>query len=200
MQQPLETQSMYNPPNITDAPTHTDVLLGRGVSTNRHPGNENFRLIVGRHVDVYVTSTKKQKMNISKSVVEQLHKLSPPGRFLEKNTGTGLWQEVDQKRALEKTAQALRDGAAPLRKKMAEDLSIIMSSGDHQGPPPKKQRADNPVLEVLQSTQRNQQAQLQSAIDEDEFTREMGPDEHFFDLCNSAPINVFGSGDTNIFD
>ena len=35
---------------MTDKPTHTDVLLGRGVATNRHPGNENFRAIVSRHV------------------------------------------------------------------------------------------------------------------------------------------------------
>ena len=35
---------------VTYAPTHTDVLLGRGVATNRHPGNENFRAIVGQHV------------------------------------------------------------------------------------------------------------------------------------------------------
>lgn len=31
-------------------PTDTDVLLGRGVSTNRHPGNVNFRSIVSEHV------------------------------------------------------------------------------------------------------------------------------------------------------
>ena len=34
--------------NIT--PTDTDVLLGRGVATNRHPGNENFRAIIAQHV------------------------------------------------------------------------------------------------------------------------------------------------------
>ena len=36
--------------NINIMPTHTDVLLGRGVATNRHPGNENFRAIVAQHV------------------------------------------------------------------------------------------------------------------------------------------------------
>lgn len=301
--------NMQQQPKETNAPTHADVLLGRGVATNRHPGNENFRAIVGRHVEAYVTSTKKQKMNISKSIVEQVHTLSPPGKFLERNSDTGLWHEVDQKRALEKTAQALRDGAAPLRKRMAEDLSVILSISDH-GPRPKKQRTSNPVLEVLPSMQRNQQAQLhqqnqsaapclsrqpflsqmvqskassslalpenplginsmdanndqdqelaqvlshtfmqqmsalqrkeleetanicltsmpssmtndfpsmtsseraniavtaqliqdKNAIDEEEFSREMGPDEHFFDLCDSAPMNVFDGGDTNIFD
>lgn len=31
-------------------PTNNDVLLGRGVATNRHPGNENYRAIVSLHV------------------------------------------------------------------------------------------------------------------------------------------------------
>jgi hypothetical protein len=28
-------------------PHHQDVLCGRGVTTNRHPGNESFRSLVG---------------------------------------------------------------------------------------------------------------------------------------------------------
>ena len=35
---------------MTDKPTDNDVLLGRGVATNRHPGNETFRAIVSQHV------------------------------------------------------------------------------------------------------------------------------------------------------
>ena len=38
-------------------PTDSDVLLGRGVATNRHPGNENFRRIVSEHV---VSSQKEE--------------------------------------------------------------------------------------------------------------------------------------------
>lgn len=73
---------------------------------------------------VYVTSTKKQKMMISRSIVDKVKKaLVPPGRFLEKDPETDLWSEVGDKKALEKTAQALRDGAAPLRKQMSEDFS-----------------------------------------------------------------------------
>ena len=36
--------------NFVIKPTHTDVLLGRGVGTNRHAGNTNFRHIVSQHV------------------------------------------------------------------------------------------------------------------------------------------------------
>lgn len=30
-----------------EQPHHHDVLCGRGVTTNRHPGNESFRSLVG---------------------------------------------------------------------------------------------------------------------------------------------------------
>lgn len=36
--------------HVTDKPSLTDVLLGRGVATNRHPGNENFRSIVSQYI------------------------------------------------------------------------------------------------------------------------------------------------------
>ncbi|KAL7523345.1 hypothetical protein ACHAWF_000489 [Thalassiosira exigua] len=71
----------------------------------------------------YVTSTKKQKLEIIKSIVDHVKtKLEPPGRFLEKNRGTKLWQEVDEKHALEKTAQALRDGGSLIRKQLCEGI------------------------------------------------------------------------------
>lgn len=104
---------------MTDQPTHTDVLLGRGVATTRHPGNRRFRSIVSEHLTLYATSTKKQKMMISRSIVDRIRE---EGEFLEKRAGTSSWHAVDDRRALEKTAQALRDGAAPIRKRLTENL------------------------------------------------------------------------------
>jgi hypothetical protein len=69
-----------------------------------------------------VTSTKKQKMKISRSIVEAVRSLEPPGRFLEKDQGTGKWYDIGDKKAVEKTSQALRDGAASLRKQLSQDL------------------------------------------------------------------------------
>jgi len=61
-------------------------------------------------------------MMISRTIVDRIHN-EFNARFLEKNSGTGLWNEVKDRRALEKTAQALRDGVAPLKKKLAAELS-----------------------------------------------------------------------------
>lgn len=61
-------------------------------------------------------------MAISRSIVEAVRSLHPPGRFLDKDPQTGLWFDVGHKRAVEKTSQALRDGAATLRKQLSADL------------------------------------------------------------------------------
>ncbi|CAB9511726.1 Nitrilase family, member 2 [Seminavis robusta] len=105
-----------------EQPHKHDVLCGRGVTTNRFPGNESFRSLVSLNKELYVTSTKRQKMSISRSIVEAVRSLKPPGRFLEKNPVTGMWSDIGDRKAIEKTSQALRDGAAGLRKELSEDL------------------------------------------------------------------------------
>ncbi|KAL3921005.1 MAG: hypothetical protein SGILL_002984 [Bacillariaceae sp.] len=105
-----------------EQPHHHDVLCGRGVTTNRHPGNASFRALVGLNKEQYITSTKREKMAISRSIVEAVRSLNPPGRFLDKSPETGLWFDVGHKRAVEKTSQALRDGAALLRKQLSADM------------------------------------------------------------------------------
>jgi hypothetical protein len=70
-----------------------------------------------------VTSTKRQKMAISRSIVEAVRSMSPQGRFLEKNLATNMWADIGDRKAIEKTSQALRDGAAILRKQLSHDLN-----------------------------------------------------------------------------
>lgn len=86
----------------------------------------NISLLLSHHRSQreYVTSTKTEKMEITRGIVEHIQtQLNPPGRFLEKDAETGRWKEVDIKRAHEKTAQALRDGAAPLRKRLSDEIT-----------------------------------------------------------------------------
>lgn len=109
------------------------MLLGRGVSTNRRAGNAYFREIVSHHMEEYLTSTKTHKMEITRRVIALIHTLNPPGRFLEKDALTDSWKEVTMKRAHEKAAQALRDGAALLRSKRpvsdeVTSLDVYMSA------------------------------------------------------------------------
>jgi len=59
-------------------------------------------------------------MDISRSIVRSIrHK---GGRFLDKDPVTSILYDVGDRKAIEKTSQALRDGAAELRKQLSEDL------------------------------------------------------------------------------
>ena len=73
--------------------------------------------------ELYVSSNKRDKMAISRSIVEAVRARSPPGRFLEKDVDTGLWFDIGDKKAIEKTSQALRDGAAAYRRQLSDDMS-----------------------------------------------------------------------------
>lgn len=100
-----------------------DVLCGRGVTTNRHEGNVQYRSLVALYKEEYVTSTKKQKMKISRNLVQAIRSLNPPGRFLDKDPSTGHWFDIGDRKAIEKTSQALRDGAKQVRQQLSQDLS-----------------------------------------------------------------------------
>lgn len=59
-------------------------------------------------------SSKKGKSHISRCLVECIRNLNPPGRFLKKKSGSGVWEDVGDDVAREKTSQALRDAVSAL--------------------------------------------------------------------------------------
>jgi hypothetical protein len=85
-----------------------DVLLGRGGATNNHPGNQKFRAIVAEHQIEYLQARKKEKVVIARRIVAIVHKNG--GRFLKRSPDAETWEQVTDKRAQEKTSQALREG------------------------------------------------------------------------------------------
>jgi hypothetical protein len=97
-----------------------DVLCGRGGGTNAHVGNSHWRMLVAANKQLYITLPKRQKMLLSRSIVNAVRSQNPPGRFLQKDNKSNLWFDVGDQRAQEKTSQALREGAPDIRKKVAE--------------------------------------------------------------------------------
>jgi hypothetical protein len=70
---------------------------------------------VAANKELYVSLPKKQKMLLSQSIVNAVRAQQPPGRFLQKDNSTERWFDVGDKRAQEKTSQALREGAPEIR-------------------------------------------------------------------------------------
>lgn len=91
-----------------------DVLSGRGGGTNVHPGNRNFRDLINLHRRSYLKARKNDKPAISRAIVRSIRDTT--GRFLRKDDKTGLWFEIGDDAAREKTSQALRQRAPEMRK------------------------------------------------------------------------------------
>jgi len=117
-QVPIMNYSQYPLKGIPEAHAH-DVLCGRGGGTNNHIGNSHWRMLVAANKQLYITLPKRQKMLLSRSIVNAVRSQNPPGRFLQKEGKTKLWFDVGDQRAQEKTSQALREGAPDIRKKVA---------------------------------------------------------------------------------
>lgn len=99
-----------------ETPSHSDVLAGRGNACNYHPGNEYFRALVRKHKKAYVACSKPQKARFSRLIVDEIY--SRNGRFLKQDSTTKLWHDIGDKKALDKTRQALREGAPVLVKEI----------------------------------------------------------------------------------
>ncbi|KAL3923878.1 MAG: hypothetical protein SGILL_001388 [Bacillariaceae sp.] len=109
-----ETDSSGLPPNAVDEQgnilvTDHDILCGRGGLTNHHQGNKRFRDVVALHRPDYVRAPKVQKPSVARVIVRAIRNGDPPGRFLRKDEKTGKWIDIGDKKAAEKTSQALRE-------------------------------------------------------------------------------------------
>jgi hypothetical protein len=91
-----------------------DVLSGRGGGTNVHPGNRNFRDLINLHRRAYLKARKNDKPAISRAIVRAIRDAN--GKFLKKDEKSGLWFEIGDDAAREKTSQALRQRAPEMRK------------------------------------------------------------------------------------
>eukprot|EP00545_Synedropsis_sp_CCMP1620_P000493 CAMPEP_0119032280 /NCGR_PEP_ID=MMETSP1176-20130426/41973_1 /TAXON_ID=265551 /ORGANISM="Synedropsis recta cf, Strain CCMP1620" /LENGTH=562 /DNA_ID=CAMNT_0006988691 /DNA_START=150 /DNA_END=1835 /DNA_ORIENTATION=- len=116
------------------APHPHDVLCGRGGGTNNHVGNSHWRMLVAANKQLYVTLPKRQKMLLSRSIVNAVRSQNPPGRFLQKDAKSDLWYDVGDQRAQEKTSQALREGAPDIRSKITGTKGETLSTDEPTTP------------------------------------------------------------------
>eukprot|EP00934_Nitzschia_sp_Nitz4_P005284 Nitzschia sp. Nitz4//scaffold169_size48518//19103//20803//NITZ4_007070-RA/size48518-processed-gene-0.92-mRNA-1//-1//CDS//3329538382//5274//frame0 len=99
-------------------PRDEDVLCGRGGAANQHPGNITYRNLVNSNKDFYIACLKQEKLKISKSIVATIREQR--GRFLDRDANDQTWHDIGDKKAVEKTSQALREGQPQRRQKLAE--------------------------------------------------------------------------------
>lgn len=122
---PMQSQSLKQEITITP----NDVLLGRGGGTNRHNGNIYYRNLVSRKQPAYVQAKKMDKSVIAKSIVANIRERN--GRFLKNDAGS--WVDVGDRRATEKTSQALREGLSGRMRDVVRESGVGLSTLEKMG-------------------------------------------------------------------
>jgi len=120
-----------------------------------HAGNIQFRDWVHiRKNDYNLASSKAEKAQVAKEVVELVRSQDPPGRFLQKDPtsgGTqGWWVELDEDRIMAKTSQALREGAPLIR--AAHQSELKQPQRTKSGRRPRKTKPASPPAEETPTT------------------------------------------------
>ena len=101
---------------------NNDIIGGRGSLPLRHPGNISYRKIVNSNKQAYIKCMKNDKLRLSRSIVAAIRETG--GRFLERvspynkdEDGTPVaYRDIGDRRAIEKTSQALREGQPKLKR------------------------------------------------------------------------------------
>lgn len=120
---PTSYENRISGSEVIDGFRNNDVILGRGGRTNKHIGNRQFRALVSKFRSSYIVADKLDKSPIARFIVETVRSLNPPGRFV-KCDDFGHWYDVGNKRALEKTTQALREGGVGVAAALLETTRI----------------------------------------------------------------------------
>ena len=100
-----------------------DIILGRsGKQINIQPGNKAYRKVVNSNKLAYATCERHEKIRISRSIVGAMREIG--GRFLEQieyGNNTVAYRDIGDKKAVQKTSQALREGQSKLLKKLQKN-------------------------------------------------------------------------------
>jgi hypothetical protein len=107
-----EVEPSSNSQAITSNYNDKDVLSGRGGGTNLHSGNRYYRELIFNHRETYDEASKANKPNVSRKIVKMVR--DSGGRFLRKD-GQGLYHDIGNTSAREKTSQALRHRTFEMR-------------------------------------------------------------------------------------
>ncbi|CAB9530462.1 Transfer protein [Seminavis robusta] len=93
--------------NRIDLPTNQDVLLGKGLVINQHPGNIAYRRMIESMVDDYIRALKTEKAAMTWKVVQTIQQQKGGGRFLKQQSAKSFWWvEATDKEARQKVGKA----------------------------------------------------------------------------------------------
>ena len=111
---------------------------------NAHPGNQHYRQLVMESNSFYQAATKLEKLTIIRGIVDKIHNLDPPGRFLIKYE-KGYYVEIEYERAVDKTREAFRESD----KKSTDSTTEVVPAVDNEKIHSPKQDSTEEVLTAV---------------------------------------------------
>mmetsp|Transcript_11397 Transcript_11397/g.17644 ORF Transcript_11397/g.17644 Transcript_11397/m.17644 type:complete len:644 (+) Transcript_11397:55-1986(+) len=99
-------------------PNKNDVLMGsrRKRKIDEHPGNLWYNTLVNERKIRFLNASGNEARQICNDIIHIVRSAHPPGRFLAKEESIGMWYDVGDKVALDKTYRALWE----VRRKQSE--------------------------------------------------------------------------------
>ena len=102
-------------------PHQNDVLCGRGPSIASHNRTTLWRRLVSESKMSYLQGSSEEKRAVAVGIVQRIKRQRPTGRFLIKGRNM-LWQSVEERRAVNKTMQALREDNSTIKAQVQEAI------------------------------------------------------------------------------
>lgn len=100
-----------------------DILLGRGVPMQRHPGNIRMHHLINSYRPLYRKATRTDKASM---IQEVLQKLKQGGvRFRKREDHEDLWAEVSDQVAYDKISHALRGRGSERRAPPLDSVTVL---------------------------------------------------------------------------
>jgi hypothetical protein len=158
--------------------TNKNIICGQGKDADLHSGNVMFRKLVGKHKQTYAQAPMADKRKISKGIVIALRHFGFKFSKLDKNTGCSI--EIGNKKAVEKTLQALREK----RSNMGDsNSSSYITSSDTSS----EESCFNYSIQLLQSLSEEEPVSQPSNSNRTlyEVLKELGVSHESFLLSNS---------------
>ena len=115
-------------PTLHDTPYSYAVVMGRGGLANHHAGNNSFRILTASMKPEYARLPKEEKTDVSRRLLDVVH--ARGGKFLAKDSVSGLFYEVENKTARRKCSQALREENKEERAARKRKVSEAQSEED----------------------------------------------------------------------
>ena len=116
--------------------TNSDILLGRGIPIQSHPGNVRLAQIIEDQWADYNNAAKFDKTAIAWNIVKMIQ--SNGGRFLERDKADiGKWKVTADDTARHKVSYGFRSHAKLKRRDVLDNLTM---TGGYKGLVPNKQK------------------------------------------------------------